>query len=115
VAPPVDPSAPTAAPAPGTPPTAAPPPLSVPGTAVTKIAGAPPRFTPPANVELPQAINTRLCIDDAGHVTVAEVLTPLDAASTQQILAALRAWQYEPYHGRGAAQPVCFPVTFRAK
>ncbi|HEY0484056.1 MAG TPA: protein kinase [Kofleriaceae bacterium] len=110
--------APDVAPAPAAPPAPAPgasAPMSVPGTAVTKIAGAPPRFTPPANVELPQAINTRLCIDDGGHVTAAEVLTPLDAASTQQILAALRAWQYEPYRGRGAAQPVCFPVTFRAK
>jgi hypothetical protein len=94
---------------------ASPAPASVSPTAVTRIGGSPPRFTPPAGVELPPAITTKLCIDLAGKVTIAEMVTSLDAGIAAQILEALHTWQYEPYRVGGVAQPACFTVTFRAK
>jgi hypothetical protein len=58
-------------------------------------------------------ITAKLCIDDAGHVTTADVVTPIDANLAAQITGALRDWQYAPYQAGGAAQPVCFQVAFR--
>ena len=89
--------------------------MSVPTTAVNRIAGPPPRITPPANVELPPSITAKLCIDLTGHVTVAEMITALDPALAAQIVGTLHGWQYEPYKAGGVARAACFPVTFRVK
>jgi hypothetical protein len=104
------PSAPPAA-APTAPAAAAP--ITIPASAVKRIAGARPRIAPPAGAVLPATITAKLCIDDAGRITTAEVVTPLDADLAAQITGALRAWQYAPYQVGGAAQPVCFQVAFR--
>jgi hypothetical protein len=114
------PAAPAADPAsPGAPPPAAVPaptaatPVLVPAAAVHRIAGPPPRITPPAGTALPATITAKLCIDDAGRVTSVEVTTPLDPDLATQITGALRTWQYAPYRAGGTAQAVCFQVAFR--
>jgi hypothetical protein len=122
--PPSAPAAPAADPAsPAAPPPAAPPtgtalpaaatPVMVPAGAVKRLAGAPPRITPPAGVALPAAITAKLCIDDAGRVSTAELVTSLDAGLAAQITGALRGWRYAPYKAGGTAQAACFRVAFR--
>jgi eukaryotic-like serine/threonine-protein kinase len=114
------PPAPAADPAaPGAPPPAAAPaptaatPVLVPAAAVHRIAGAPPRITPPAGTALPATITAKLCIDDAGRLTSVEVTTPLDPDLASQITSALHAWRYAPYKAGGTAQAVCFQIAFR--
>jgi hypothetical protein len=65
------------------------------------------------DVELPPAITAKLCIDDAGHVSNAEIITPLDPATAAEIVDTLRTWRYTPYTSEGVARPACFPMTFR--
>jgi hypothetical protein len=100
---------PAPAPAPAAPPAAGP--ITVPASAVKRIAGARPRI--PTDAALPANITVKLCIDDVGRVTSAEMVTPINAELAAQITGALRAWLYAPYQAGGAAQPVCFQVAFR--
>jgi len=108
---------PSAAPPPAAPATPAPAtaaaPITVPSSAVTRIAGAALRITAPASASLPATISALLCIDDAGRVVSVKLQTPLDADLAGQITAALRAWEYAPYTAGGAPRPVCFLTGFR--
>ncbi|HEX3762961.1 MAG TPA: PEGA domain-containing protein, partial [Kofleriaceae bacterium] len=109
-------SPPSVAPSPPASPAAAPAtaaPITVPASAVKRIAGAAPRFTVPASAALPATISARLCIDHAGRVTSVELATQLDVDLAGKISDALRAWQYAPYTAGGAARPVCFQTAFR--
>jgi serine/threonine protein kinase len=88
-------------------------PITVPSSDVQRISGAALRVAPSTGTSLPAMITAKLCIDEAGRVTSAEVVTPIDADLAAQITGALRAWLYAPYQAAGVAQPVCFQIAFR--
>jgi hypothetical protein len=107
--PPPKPAAPApkpAAPAPAPKPSA---PITVPPNAVTKVSGATPQLN--ANASLPSVAAAKLCIDAAGRVTSATLITKLDARSAADLTSTLKTWAYAPYKN----QPVCFAVSLRLK
>jgi eukaryotic-like serine/threonine-protein kinase len=101
------------------PPPAPPPmivgPVSVAPSAVTKLSGPTPNVTKFSDTELPERISAKLCIDAAGRVNTAELLTPVASDPASEILGALRAWRYAPYKLDGTAHPACFAVAFHVK
>jgi hypothetical protein len=90
-------------------------PVTVSPTAVTRVSGPPPRVTALPNAELPATITAKLCIDDTGHVSSAEMITPLPPSTATEIVDTLRTWRYAPYSSEGVTRAACFPVTFRVK
>ena len=101
------------------PPPAPPPmilrPVSVAPSVVARLSGPTPNVTKFSATELPERISAKLCIDAAGRVNTAELLTPVASDPASEILGALRAWRYAPYKLDGAARAACFAVAFRVK
>ena len=75
----------------------------------TKVSGATPQLN--ANASLPSVAAAKLCIDAAGRVTSATLITKLDARSAADLTSTLKTWAYAPYKN----QPVCFAVSLRLK
>jgi hypothetical protein len=88
----------------------------VPPNAVTRLSGDTPSFTAFRGTELPAVVNAKVCIDLAGQVTSADVMTKIDHRAASDIAQALRAWVYAPYKTRaGAASGACFVVPMRTR
>lgn len=87
----------------------------VPPVAVKKIAGDPPSIAKYRNMELPASVAAKLCIDETGKVTSANMMTRLERRIANDITAELRDWRYAPYKIKGAPSPACFVVTLRTK
>jgi serine/threonine protein kinase len=99
------------------PPAAAPPsqPVVVLPNQVSRVSGVLPEIAALKGTEVPDVISTKLCIDVAGKVTSATVLTKLDHEAASQLSTALGKWVYTPYAQNGAAVPACFVLTLRVK
>ncbi len=110
------PAAPQALPAGQAPPTAAPPPRvpTVAATAVTKLSGTmPPLRMHSGGNTLPDSdVLAKLCIDERGGVTSADVMRAAPEL-TAEIERALRGWRYKPYLAAGKPSPACFPLQMR--
>ena len=104
--PPASPPPPSAQPPPA-------PPASVSPTAVSKLAGRPPRVTKLPGAELPSTISAKICIDDTGQVTASTVLSELAPRTAAEIEDALHAWRYAPYKVHGVARAACFVESVR--
>jgi len=88
--------------------------VTISSTAVTRLSGAPPRVTALPNAEIPPEVTAKLCLDETGHISSAEILTPLDPGIATEIVEVLRTWIYAPYTVDGTARAACFPLTFRS-
>jgi hypothetical protein len=107
---------PPAVPDPKAPPPAPPSqPVVVLPNQVSRVSGVLPEIAALKGSEVPDVISTKLCIDVAGKVTSATVLTKLDHAAATQLSTALGKWVYTPYAQNGAAVPACFVLTLRVK
>jgi eukaryotic-like serine/threonine-protein kinase len=87
----------------------------VPPVAVKKVSGEPPSIAKHRNMELPASVAAKLCIDDRGKVTSADIMSKLDRRIANDITAELRTWRYAPYQRGGTPSPACFVVTLRTK
>ena len=67
------------------------------------------------NVELPASASAKVCIDDTGKVTLAQMVSKLDHRVAADIEEMVRGWKYAPYHANGMAIPACFMVAFKLK
>ncbi|HEU4734033.1 MAG TPA: PEGA domain-containing protein, partial [Kofleriaceae bacterium] len=85
-------------------------PLIVPPSAVSRVSGTPPTITKPRATDLPVPLSAKLCIDETGHVTSAEIVEKIPAAAAAEILGALHTWLYTPYRAGGITRAVCFVV-----
>jgi len=90
-------------------------PVIVPPGAVTKLAGEPPSIDHFRNVELPASLAAKVCIDETGKVTSADMVTKVERRVAVDLTDALRKWRYAPYLQKGAAIGACFVVPFRLK
>ena len=118
IAPPTRPAiaAPVPAPAPPPPVTTVPRgPVTVPPSAVTKIAGSPPQIGKTKNADLPSVVAAKVCIDTAGRVTAADIITKIERRSAADLVDAIRTWQYAPYKQSGVPTPACFAISFRVR
>jgi serine/threonine protein kinase len=105
----------TAAPAPAPVPARMVSPKIVPPTAVKKLSGDVPSISKFRNMELPPSLAAKVCIDETGKVSFAEMVTKLDRRVATELTDTLRSWRYATYVQNGVAIPACFVVTFRAK
>ena len=102
---------PTAAPVP----TGAKGPVTVPPSAVTKISGTPPEIGKFKNADLPAVVAAKVCIDPAGRVTSADMITKIERHAAADLVDAIKTWQYAPYKLSGVPTPACFAISFRVK
>jgi hypothetical protein len=107
--------APVPAPPPAPAPTAARGPITVPPSAVTKVSGNPPQIGKTKNADMPAVVAAKVCIDTAGRVTSADMLTKIERRSAADLVDAIRTWQYAPYKQSGVPTPACFAISFRVK
>jgi serine/threonine protein kinase len=91
------------------------PPRIVPPVAVKKLSGDQPSIAKFKNVQLPASLAAKVCIDEAGKVTSANMMTKIEPRIASDLTDELLDWRYAPYKQGSAAIPVCFVVTFRAK
>jgi serine/threonine protein kinase len=106
---------PVPAPAPAPVPTAPRGPVTVPPSAVTKVSGNPPQIGKTKNAEMPAVVAAKVCIDTAGRVTSADIITKIERRSASDLVDAIRTWQYAPYKQSGVPTPACFAISFRVK
>ncbi len=90
-------------------------PRIVPPVAVKKLSGEQPSIAKFKNLDLPAVLAAKMCIDTAGKVTSANMMTKLEPRVVADLVDELRDWRYAPYKQSGKAIPVCFVVTFRAR
>jgi serine/threonine protein kinase len=90
-------------------------PVIVPPNVVKKLSGDPPSIEKFTNVELPANVAAKVCIDEAGKVTSADIVTKVPSRVATDLAASLRSWRYAPHKINGAAVSACFVVTFRVK
>jgi len=103
------------APAPAAPPKRPTAPVIVPPNVVKKLSGEPPSIAKFKNVELPSSLAAKVCIDETGKVTNADMVTKVTSRVAGDLTETLRTWRYAPHKVGGQAVPACFVVTFRAK
>ncbi len=106
--------APTPVPAPVVP-TAPRGPVTVPPSAVTKLSGNPPEIGKTKNADMPAVVAAKVCIDTAGRVTAADIITKIERRSAADLVDAIRSWQYAPYKQSGVPTPACFAISFRVR
>ncbi len=106
---------PTPAPAPVPAPAAARGPITVPPSAVTKLSGNPPQIGKTKNTDMPAVVAAKVCIDAAGRVTSADMITKIERRSASDLVDAIRTWQYAPYKQSGVPTPACFAISFRVR
>ncbi len=85
-------------------------PVTVAPKAVTRIRGTTQVMVEPMDGQLPRTVEAKLCIDTAGRVNTADVLTELDPTTKMKLTNMLEDWAYSPYHQHGTAVPVCFTI-----
>ncbi len=67
-------------------------------------------------LDLPPLIAAKLCIDAAGVVTKADVLSKIaDKRAAADFATALKSWRYAPYKKDGTPMAACFALSFRVK
>ena len=66
-------------------------------------------------MELPASVAAKLCIDETGRVTAADMMTKLERRVSNDIVSQLRAWRYAPYKRNGTPIAACFVVTLRTR
>jgi len=126
--PPVQPTTPTPTPTPPTPtpavptpmhPAPSPPtptgPVTVAPTAVTRLSGGSPSINKGRNSDIPAVIAAKVCIDVAGHVSSADVITKIERHAAADLVDAIKQWQYAPYKRDGKPLSACFVVSLRLK
>ena len=106
---------PAPAPVPVPAPTAPRGPVTVPPSAVTKLSGSPPQIGKTKNTDLPAVVAAKVCIDAAGRVTSADMITKIERRSATDLVDAIRTWQYAPYKQSGVPTPACFAISFRVR
>ena len=90
-------------------------PVVVPPSAVTKLSGTVPVIRQRRGDAAPERVSAKLCIDERGAVTRADILTPVSAPVASTLTESLRAWRYRPYREGGVAVPACFAVGFKSE
>ncbi|HEY5946168.1 MAG TPA: PEGA domain-containing protein, partial [Kofleriaceae bacterium] len=107
----------TPVPSPASPPATKKPtaPAIVAPNAVKKISGDPPSIEKFRNVELPASLAAKVCIDETGKVTSADMLSKVPTRVANDLTTSLRSWRYAPHKQAGTVIPACFVVTFRSK
>jgi hypothetical protein len=86
----------------------------VPPSAVTKVSGSLPHIEA-RRLPARGGISVKLCIDERGRVSSAQVGGKLPDDVHRQLERAFSDWHYQPYIERGSAMPVCFAVVFSLK
>lgn len=97
------------------PPTAPRGPVTVPPSAVTKVSGNPPQIGKTKNADMPAVVAAKVCIDTAGKVASADIITKIERRSAVDLVDAIRTWQYAPYKQSGVPTPACFAISFRVR
>ncbi len=83
---------------------------------VTRLSGEVPYLSAAARATaLPPMLSAKLCIDTAGRVTAATVITKVEPAAAAELANAMHAWRYSAYVANGTATPACFAVSMRTK
>jgi hypothetical protein len=60
-------------------------------------------------------IAAKVCIDESGRVTSADMLSKLERHTASDFVDAIRTWKYAPYKQAGIATAACFAISFRVK
>ena len=89
-------------------------PVLVAPSAVTKLSGNTPSLVV-KNTDLPPVAVAKLCIDTAGKVTSADMVSKIDQQAASELVDTLRGWRYAPYKQGGLAMAACFTVSFRLR
>ncbi len=87
--------------------------LTVPPTAVTKLAGDLPNIAKLKTADLPAVLPAKVCIDTLGAVSSVDIIPKIDRRTADDLVSALQTWHYTPYKKAGVALSVCFVVTLR--
>jgi len=90
-------------------------PVTVPPSAVTKVSGNPPQIGKTKNADMPAVVAAKVCIDATGKVTGADMITKIERRSAEDLVDAIKTWQYAPYKQSGVPTPACFAISFRVK
>ncbi|MBA3462882.1 MAG: protein kinase [Deltaproteobacteria bacterium] len=90
-------------------------PVTVPPNTVTKLSGSTPQLGASKNADIPPVIAAKLCIDAAGRVTSADMLTKLQRHTASDFVDAIKTWKYAPYKQAGIETAACFAISFRVK
>ncbi len=101
--------------APPPPPSAPRGPVTVPPSAVTRVSGNPPQIGKTKNADMPAVVAAKVCIDTAGKVSSADIITKIERRSAEDLVDAIRTWQYAPYKQSGIPTPACFAISFRVR
>ena len=89
--------------------------VTVAPSAVTRLSGTPPEIAKSKTANMPAVVAAKVCIDAAGAVSSAQMITKVDRSVSSELVDAIEAWKYAPYKVGGAAMPACFVVSFRVK
>lgn len=89
--------------------------VTVAPSAVTKLSGTPPEIAKSKTTDMPAVVAAKVCIDTAGAVSSAQMITKTDRSVSSELVAAIESWKYVPYKVGGTAMPACFVVSFRVK
>ena len=90
-------------------------PVTVPPNVVTKLSGNTPEVGASKNADIPPVIAAKVCIDETGRVTSADMLSKLQRHTASDFVDAIRTWKYAPYKQAGIATAACFAISFRVK
>ena len=90
-------------------------PITVPPTAVTKVAGETPEIPQHRHAEFPSVVAAKMCISHTGRVTSVDLISKIDPRIASDLLGPLRSWSYAPYKQNGVPTPVCFALSLRLK
>ncbi len=90
-------------------------PITVPPSAVTKLSGTPPEINKSRNADLPPVVAAKVCIDVAGNVASADMLSKIERRAASDLVDAIRTWKYAPYKQSGIPTPACFAISFRVR
>ncbi|HEV7554470.1 MAG TPA: protein kinase, partial [Kofleriaceae bacterium] len=113
-APLVPPPPPPPAPKPSPPTTPAGPVLVAP-TAVTRLSGNTPSINKSRSTDIPPVVAAKVCIDTMGRVISADLITKIERHANEDLVDAIKQWQYAPYKRDGKPVTACFVVSFRVK
>jgi len=67
------------------------------------------------NESLPSTLAVKICIDAAGKVSSAKVMSKVSSDLAGKVESAVKGFKYSPYKDGGVATPACFAETFKLK
>jgi serine/threonine protein kinase len=90
-------------------------PILVAPTAVTRLSGGTPSINKSRSTDMPPVVAAKVCIDLQGRVSSADLITKIERHANEDLVDAIKQWQYAPYKKDGKPVMACFVVSFRVK